>query len=82
MEWSDSSGAHQHTAIITDLGAPVRSGNLTTWTVTIGEMNAACNNCNSFLRTSNFQVQNGTITKTIQTNATTLAPGWYYPIMQ
>jgi surface antigen len=76
-EWSDSSGAHQHTAIITNLSAPVRSGNVTTWTVTIGEMNAACNNLVSS-RTSNFQVQNGTITKTIQTNATTLAPGWYY----
>jgi surface antigen len=76
-EWWDSRGSHQHTAIITALSGPARSGNLTTWTVTIGEMNAACNNLVSS-RTSNFQVQNGTVTKTIQTNATTLAPGWYY----
>jgi hypothetical protein len=76
-DWYSNGVHHRHTAIITSMSGPVRSGNTLTWTITIGEANAACNN-QITSRTSAFQVQNGAITKAIQTNATTYAPGWYY----
>jgi hypothetical protein len=56
----------------------VKSGNTTTWTVVIGEANALCDNQISS-KQSTFQLQNGTITKFIQSSAgSTLAPGWFY----
>jgi hypothetical protein len=76
--WTDSQGAHTHTAVIVGVSAPVKSGNTTTWTVTIEEANAACSN-RITTKQSSFQVQNGQITKPIQSDAKSgLAPGWYY----
>lgn len=74
-EWSDSSGQHKHTAIIT--GVTKSTTIAGAWAVTITEANAACSNQITSLP-STFQVQNGTIVKAIHTKAVNLGPGWYY----
>jgi hypothetical protein len=77
-QWTDSQGLHKHTAVIIGVSVPVKSGNTTTWTVTIEEANAACSN-RITTKQSIFQIQNGQITKVIQSDAKSgLAPGWYY----
>jgi hypothetical protein len=78
-QWTNSKGVREkHTAIINSVSQPVKSGNTTTWTVVIGEANALCDNQISS-KQSTFQLQNGTITKFIQSSAgSTLAPGWFY----
>jgi len=77
-KWTDSHGNHSHTAVIVALSAPVKSGNTTTWTVMIEEANAACTN-KITTKQSSFQVQNGKITKFIQSDANpSQPPGWYY----
>jgi len=76
--WTDSQGSHTHTAVIVGVSAPAKSGNTTTWTVTIEEANAACSN-RITTKQSSFQVQHGQITKSIQSDAKSgLGPGWYY----
>jgi len=77
-QWTDSQGLHKHTAVIIGVSVPVKSGNTTTWTVTIEEANAACSN-RITTKQSIFQIQSGQITKLIQSDAKSgLAPGWYY----
>jgi hypothetical protein len=72
LEWNG-----HHTAIISKVDPFTKNGNITSWHVTIQEMNADCKNTLQ-LKASDFQIQNvngkNQIKQAIQSNASKLGP--------